>query len=194
MAARPWELVLDETPGADYLPWSPAGVDAIAESIARQNNFASATNHVLNNGELNLQPVYLPAGRTVSRTHHATGSVAAVNITNQWVCLIDAITLGVLAVSADQVAAAPWAINSLITNDFTVPYRPLTDMRAYIGIVQVNAVGSNNSWRGGPNIGNPALLAPVLCGYSSVGLTNPASLPNPVAAPIGGFLLWAALS
>lgn len=160
-------------------PWLPAG--ALAQNYARFN--ASNTNvGALSSGRLSLVGgIALAAGVPVNSITFFSGSAAAATPTNQWFALYDASTRALLAVTADDGAAA-WAASSAKTLALAAPYTPASDQQVWLGIVVVATTVPNLT--GATAMGAAVSgVTPLLVGTSNTGLTNPASAPNPCAAP-----------
>lgn len=162
-----------------------AGGDAPAGAIAvttRRSSRHDSVAAALTSGTLlvarTLNPV--PAGQTVTGVVFISGSQAAVTPTNQWACIIDPVTLAVLAVSADDTTNT-WTNDSSKTFTLTAPWTPGEDIYPYIGICvvagTVPALMCTASNRNGLNKIDPKLVAP-----SSAGLTDPASLGSTAGA------------
>lgn len=123
----------------------------------------------------------IPAGTTITTAKVYSGNTAAVTPTNQWVCLIDDDTnRNVLVKSADKTTEA-WGTDTEKVFTFTGGYTTTTAIRPYVGLVVVAGTM--------PNImadvhGRGAItkVTPIMCGTSTTGLTDPASLGATAAA------------
>ena len=159
--------------------WDSANV--VAESAPRAQA-AAANLAALASGTLYLVGgLVVPAGATVRSISFHSGTTALAAGVNQWFCVIDRLTLTPLGVSVDDGATA-WAGNSLKTLLLQALWTPAVQTDVYAGILVVATTVPQ--LRGGQVSVSYGQLAPALCGASSAGLTNPASLPSPVAAPV----------
>lgn len=151
--------------------WAPTG--SIADNADRIGSTFVNNTGLLTSGRLQLAGgLVIPAGATVTNISFMSGTQAAATPTAQWFCLLDQ-NRNVLAKTADATNTA-WAANTVKTLALATPYTPTSDMPVYAGIVVV--AGTAPDLIG--VIGNAVLaaVAPVLAGYSTTGLTNPASL------------------
>lgn len=124
-------------------------------------------------------------GVTVSRVGFVSGATAAVTPTNQFFCIVNALTLAVLAKTADDLTTA-WAANTVKELVLSAPYTFIEDTPVYIGLVVAAATLPTLA---GANLQNAPLaaLAPIIAGTSTAGLTTPASL-TAVAGALTGVL------
>jgi len=159
-------------------PSSAAAGDAFDESSPRLNGaqtttLASGTAYAVGN-------LIVPAGRTVDSITFMTAGSGASGITGYFFALVKQDDLTVLAKSADTTAA--WAANTARTLLMTTPWTAQQDTRVYAVVCMVAS--------GMPSLSGYAShiqsinRAPVFGGSSSTGLTNAASLPSPIAAPV----------
>jgi hypothetical protein len=150
--------------------WRPTG--AIAENVPRMT---ASTNLALVPGTLDLYGgLVIPQGKTVNSISFVSGGTAAGTPTNQWFCLIDALTLAILGKTADDGATA-WGLNTLKTLALSAPYTALADIAVYLGIMvaATTAPSIAGTTATGNNMG---AITPRMSQHANAGLTNPASL------------------
>jgi hypothetical protein len=116
----------------------------------------------------------IPQGKTVNSISFVSGGTAAGTPTNQWFCLIDALTLAILGKTADDGATA-WGLNTLKTLALSAPYTALADIAVYLGIMvaATTAPSIAGTTATGNNMG---AITPRMSQHANAGLTNPASL------------------
>jgi hypothetical protein len=108
---------------------------------------------------------------------------------NQWFCLYTAAGAK-LAVTNDDGATA-WAANTVKTLNLTTPYAVTSSGLYYVG-AGIFATGYPN-FKGRVLVTEVRALAPVMAGYNSVDITNPASAPDPIGVLVqdnGYRLAW----
>lgn len=169
--------------GADLAEMKRQGLlptGAIDETMPRVGNVSNIAG-MLASGTLRLQAaVLVPKGRAVSSISLFSGSTAADTPLNQWFCLVRMSDLAVLAKTVDDTTAA-WAANSRKTLALAAPLIPAQDELCYVGACVVATTP--------PSLMGNSLPSGVLdeaqrvCGPSTAGLTNPASLGAAAAAP-----------
>ena len=129
----------------------------------------------------------IPAGTVVSRIGFISGTTPAGVPTNQFFCIVDALTRNVLAKTADDGATA-WAANALKELVLSTPLTVLDDTAVYLG-VSVAATTPPSLAGAVPFNTAVSTLAPIMCGASTAGLTTPASLGATAAAVTAGQIL-----
>jgi hypothetical protein len=146
----------------------------IAANMDRVNN-PMDDQDVLTSGTLYLSGgTILPKDKRVTSLRVRSGSQAADTPTRQWFCLVDQ-DLNVLAKTADDTTTA-WGTNSTKQLDLASAYTPTEDIAVYIGVVVVATRvpflrGRTFAYEFGCQWDDPDL-----CGDSTTGLTDPASL------------------
>lgn len=163
---------------ATSAPWNwDAPTGALAQNRIR---LVAANIAILTSAQLYLNAIWLPACTATSITF-VSGTQAAVTPANQWFGIFDTSYVP-LRLTADDTSTA-WAANTAKTLNLSSPLAVTSAGLYYVGIM-VKA-GTVPSLTGGSGTANPAVLgiAPVISGTSSGSLTNPASCPNPAAAP-----------
>lgn len=153
----------------------PSG--AIAETCSRA--FATGTVTPVTGRAEVLGAVGVPADIPVTNISLVTSSVAISGASNQWVALVDAATLAVVAKSQDRTNTA-WSANAVKTFTFSPAYTPSAD--SMLLVVFVAVATTMPTLRGGGTVGTITGIAPVLCGASTTGLTDPASLGGTLGA------------
>jgi hypothetical protein len=157
--------------------WTPTA--AVLTNVDRANAATGNNAGLLTSGRLQLAGgLVIPAGQTITTVSFMSGTQAAVTPTNQWACLVG-IDRTVLVKSADVTTAA-WAANTVKTFTLATPYTPTVDTPVYAGLVV--AAGTVPDLRGLNSSTVIMELPPILTGYSTTGLTNPASLGATAAA------------
>jgi len=158
-------------------PAAAAAGDAFDESTPRANG---ATTVTLANGTAYVVGLTVPAGRTVDSITFTTAGSGASGITGYFFALVRQSDLTVLAKSADNSTA--WGANTAKTLLMTAPWTAVQDTAVYALVCMVAS-------------GMPSLTAysthiqsvnrtPVMGGTSNASLTNAASLPSPITAPV----------
>jgi hypothetical protein len=158
-------------------PSAAAAGDAIDETSPRLNGAQTVTPAT---GTAYAVGLTVPAGRTVDSITFMSAGSGASGITGYFFALVKQSDLTVLAKSADSTAA--WPANTARTLLMTTPWTATQDTAVYAVIVMVAS-------------GMPSLTAfashiqsvnrtPVMAGTSNSGLTNAASLPSPITAPV----------
>lgn len=170
-------------------PWRPTA--AIVENVPRAL-IAGANLSALTSGTLLVVGgLVLPPGTEVNNISFMSGTTAGATLTNQWFCLLDQ-SRNVILKTADDTSTA-WAANTVKTKALSSTYAVTSETALYVGILV--AATTVPSLRGMTIDSNLAGLATILCGNSTTGLTNPASLGATAAAiTAGGNLPWCYLS
>lgn len=152
-------------------PLSPSG--AVSERYFR-HYLSLTTQNVLASGRLSLYAIELLAGQVVNSITFLTANTPAMSgATNQWFSLWDA-SRNKLGVTNDDGATA-WPVFTPKTLALTAAYTVPTSGLYYLGIVVVaTAVPTLIGASAASQLGG---IAPILCGTSNTGLTNPASAP-----------------
>lgn len=169
-------------------PFAPTG--AIAESCARNSRVGEGLS-VLSSGRLQLVAIPLVAGQVVNSLSFLSSGTAAGTSTHVWFALYSP-ARALLAVTNDDTAASPWAINTVKTMNLTTPYTVTATGLYYMGVVVV--AGTVPTLQGMSGTSTATGIAPIITGQSSTGLTDPASAPATAAAitAIGGLpYCWA---
>jgi hypothetical protein len=162
---------------------------AIAETCSRANNFV--TNLGATSGRIHLSPIYLPAGKTISSITFVSGATALATGTNQWFGLFDS-SRNKLALTGDDTSTA-WAASTAKTLNLSAAYTTTSSGLYYVGVMV--AATTTPSYLGlNTQVAPVGLLTPILCGQADSGLTNPASCPATLAAPIGLSVFYAYVS
>jgi len=180
---------LGATPVADLKRrmWIPTGLtdpsaaaagDAFDESSPRLNGAQTTT--LVSGTAYAVGNLVVPAGRTVDSITFMTAGSGASGITGYFFALVKTDDLTVLAKSADNSSA--WAGNSPKTLLMTTPWTAQQDTRVYAVVCMV--ASSMPSLSGYASHIQSINRTPVMGGTSSSGLTNAASLPSPIAAPV----------
>ncbi|HEY9522455.1 MAG TPA: hypothetical protein VIR33_04395 [Thermopolyspora sp.] len=159
-------------------PSSAAAGDAIDESSPRLNGAQTTT--LVSGTAFAVGNMVVPAGRTVDSITFETAGSGASGITGYFFALVKQDDLTVLARSADATAA--WAGNTARTLKMTTPWTATQDTRVYAVICMV--ASSMPSLSGYASHIQSINRAPVFCGTTNSGLTNAASLPSPINAPV----------
>lgn len=149
----------------------PAG--AITEAgVGRYNAMSSQA--VLTSGTLRLGGMcVLPKDVAIASITIPSGSTAAVGPTSQWFCLVRVSDLAVLRKTADDTTTA-WGSGVNKTLSLSSTYTPAADELVYLGILVVaGTVPTILGWSINQSV---TFIAPITCGNSTTGLTNPASL------------------
>lgn len=156
---------------------------AIGEAgIGRFTGIASTS--VLNSGVLRVGAMQmLPAGATVTNIVVAGGTVAAISPTNQWFSIIRVSDRSVLAKTVDDTTTA-WGASTNKSLALSAPFTPTADELVYIGLVV--AAGTVPTLMGWTIPASVTAIAPVTCGNSTSGLTDPASLGATAGAITAG--------
>jgi hypothetical protein len=164
------------------------GTNQIDETFSRIG-FATNQAAILTSARLQLTAaVVVPAGRTVNSITCVTGTTGASGTqTNQWFALVRVSDLTVLAKTVDDTTVA-WASNAAktltITGGFTASRREV----CYVGLVVVDA--GVMPTLSGALINTAIDFTPRVCGGSTTGLTNPASLGATAASPAAASQLF----
>jgi len=166
--------------------WLPTGMldgasaagDAFDESSPRLNGAQTAT--PVSGTAYAVGNMVVPAGRTVDSITFMSAGSGASGITGYFFALVKQSDLTVLAKSADSSAA--WAANTPRTLLMTTPWTATQDTAVYAVFVMV--ASSMPSLSGYASHIQSINRTPVFGGTSSSGLTNAASLPSPIAAPV----------
>jgi hypothetical protein len=180
--------VRETTADAKRRLWLPG--QGIEETINRPDVVSNAI--PLTSGTLLLAGgAVIRAKQPVSRIGFVSGTTAGATLTAQWFALIRQSDLAVLAKTVDDAATA-WPANTLKELALSAPYTPDDDTAVYLaclvaattppslmGVAFANAVMAS---LGG--------VASTVCGTSTTGLTNPASL-GANAAAITATVNWA---
>lgn len=170
--------------------WMPTG--AICETFGR-DNYTYPISPVIS-GWLGLAGgMLIPAGVTVTNVTFVSATQAAVTPTNWWFCLVDQ-ALNVLRKTADQTTTA-WAASTAKTLALASTYTPTVDTAVYAGVCVVAGTVPNFEGIFATSGGNAHMaIAPVISGWSTTGLTTPASLGATAAAVNVGDLAYAYLT
>jgi len=162
--------------------WS--GSAAVVESMRRADaagNTAAPTSGTL----LLAGGGIIPAGETITRVGFVSATTAGATLTNQSFAIINADTLAVLGVTANDTSTA-WAANTLKELVLTAPLTFNDDTPVYLGLL---VTATTVPTLAGALLQTAAIaaLAPVLGGTSNAGLTTPASITAlvTVTAPTG---------
>jgi len=186
--ALAWEQIVPEGPLDPDKLWMPVG--GICQNYNRAFSDTAAATIISQRLHLAGGAV-LEAGRTITSISFWS-QAAAVTPANQWFCIVDRDTLALLAITVDDGATA-WAADTLKTLALSAPFQNTLNREIYIGVM-VNAATTPTIAGNAPRIG-VVDMAVSLGGHSSAALTNPASCPNPVAAPVAtNRLPWALLN
>lgn len=141
--------------------------------------YAYAGTQSLTSGRIHCVAIYLPKDLTITQIAFMSGSTALSSGSNQWFGIFDS-SRNMLRLTADDGATA-WGANSAKTLTLSSSYTTTTEGLHYLGCLVVASTPPTLTCS--PTTGSNVLgLSPVLCGYSSTGLTNPASCPSPLAA------------
>lgn len=154
----------------------PAG--ALAANAPRWA-VASVTHQTPTSGRLAMYLVYLEAGTVVSNITFMSGTTAGATLTHTWFSLYSS-ALAKLAVTADDTSAA-WAAVTAKTLALTAPYTVPTSGNYYLGVTCVGTTMPTFTGSSGVALA-AGTLAPILSGWSTTGLTDPASAPSTAAA------------
>ncbi len=175
--------------------WRPDEQLYASASTLERAELGSSDTFTLTSGTMLLAGgLLLIPGIQINGAAAWSSATAAVAPTAQWVALIDARDLTVLAKSADKTNEA-WAANSEKDFVFTGGFTPTGGslIPAYIGIVVV--AGTPPSLRAKTLAAtSPNLKTPQLSGTGPAGLTDPASCPNPVTLATGNGFFYAHLT
>ncbi len=159
--------------------WSAAIMpsSAMAETLPRSTPMSTLA--FLSSGRLSLWAIRLFGGQVVNGITFVTGSTGATAPTNQWFALYDA-GLAKLAVTADDTTTA-WGANTAKRLALAAAYTVPTSGLYYVGACVV--AGPMPQLLGATGVGAVVTsIAPAIGGFSTTGLTDPASAPNPAAA------------
>jgi hypothetical protein len=144
---------------------------ALGETIGRDRVPAVQT---LTSGTLLLSGgCVLRGGQAVTSITFLSGNVAGATLTNQWFCLVKQSDLSILRKTVDDTNAA-WPANTAKTLNLSSTYIPANDTAIYLGCLTTATTPPN--LRGGSSQSVVIGLAPIYCGTSTTGLTDPASL------------------
>lgn len=159
-------------------PFLPAG--AIAIDFPRLGS-TLANSALIISGRLHVVGLDVPAGKLITSITFMSGTQAAVTPTNQWFCALDPTTRAVLGLTADDTTTA-WNASTAKTLTLASPF--VTTRRGLL--IGINVVaGTVPSLLAVVSTQAANLVTPVPNGFSTTGLTNPASLPNPAGAIAG---------
>lgn len=166
--------------------WVPTG--AIDESSPRDR---ATSGIALTSGTMFLMGnLLVPAGTTVTSLTFRV-STSPTTPTNTWFALVRLSDLSVLGKTNDLGGAAVGT--GFRTLNLSAPWTPLVNTAVYAGIVSVAATALSVN-----GVAVSALMtaaAPVLCGASTTGLTDPASLGATAASvTAGASIVYAYLS
>lgn len=171
------------------MSFDPIGADpakptaALAETFRRANgSFANTTG--MTSGTLYLTAIALAGGLSVSTITFFTSTTPVGTPTHQWFCLLDS-SLNVLAKTADDTTTA-WGSSTAKT--LTISGGPYVTTRSglyYVGVL-VTATTPPGLMGLTDTDSNADALAPAICGTSTTGLTDPASLGATAAAITAG--------
>lgn len=151
--------------------WAPT--NAIVANMNRADTVIGNVTGVLTSGRLFLAGgAVLPAGVPVTSITFLSGNAAIATPTNQWFCLVDQ-NLNVLAKTVDDTTGA-WSTNAPKTLNLSSVYTPTVDTPVYLGIMIAATTVPDLRCANASNV--PYQQAPIVCGGSTTGLTNPASL------------------
>lgn len=159
------------------LPWANASV--ITRTIDPSRVAVSGAAVVIVSGTLKLSGgATIPGGRTVTNIVCYSGSQVAATSTHCWFCLVDR-NLNVVAKTVDDTAASPWSANTRKSLALSATYTPTNAIEVYIGVVVVATTVPNLAGIGAATTPYAQLA---VSGYSTTGLTDPASLGGTAAA------------
>jgi hypothetical protein len=160
-------------------PWAwDAPGTAIAQNLLRDSPASNVA--VLTSAQLYLCLIWLPACVLTSITW-VSATTALGTGANQWFGIFDT-TYVPLRLTSDDTTTA-WAANTAKTLNLSSTLAITTAGLYYAGImVKATTVPTLTSRTAASNQAVQA-IAPVRAGTSSGALTNPASCPNPAAAP-----------
>lgn len=150
---------------------------AIAATFHR--NTPASNLAVLSTQRLSLTAIAIKKGQVITGIAYTSMTTALYGGSNQWFALFDA-SRNLLAITGDDTSTA-WASNTRKALNLSSPYTITADGLYYLGImVRATTVPTLV----GQAISTTTLVgkAPILNGFSSTGLTDPASCPDPAVA------------